>query len=702
MRFLSNLRIRTKLWLGFGILLFILSVVAVNVFLSLNRIGQQTEQVVNDIQPVVFDAMELVAKLDAANKSLGFYLLSKEPQHKQDYLQALAQIDKLLEQLKRSPVAQSDSATAAKLDSLTEKVGRFKGFREKMLTLAEDNIANQPAFAYAAENINPSSQKMLQLLSQMVLAEKQETPTAQRRELLLLITDMRYAWVNIMSSLRGYLAFRTESTLTEIANYREMLEARMTAIAEYEDLLTLDQYDSLEQLNEAYAVIDGNFPELVKIHGGEQWRTDAYLIRTDLGEVLGAIHADLDTLLVKLRADIESQGNDMLSQTESTRSVVIGMSLLALLIGVAAAWLLSRLIVQPINAAASAMNEIAAGGGDLTCSIHLRSDDELGQLCKAFNRFVEKIREIVGPVSQSTAQLSDAANHMSAVTEQTRAGVQRQQQETEQVATAMNEMVATAQEMVDNARMAADATQQADSEAQSGSEVVRQTINRNNELADAVERAAGVIQRLEADSESIGKVLDVIRDIAEQTNLLALNAAIEAARAGEQGRGFAVVADEVRSLASRSQESTQEIHAIIEQLQNGAREAVSVMNDGREQARSSVEQAAKAGESLKEITRAVASIREMNLHISEAAKQQGEVAEEINRNLSTITEVAEQTSQGTGSLEEASGQLGGLSQQLQSEVAEQTSQGTGSLEEASGQLGGLSQQLQSLVGHFRT
>jgi methyl-accepting chemotaxis protein len=509
---------------------------------------------------------------------------------------------------------------------------------------------------------------MLQLLAQMVLAERGEAPTEARRELLLLITDMRYAWGNIMSSLRGYLAFRTESTLTEIANYREMLESRMAELAEYEDRLTLDQYDSMEQLSEAYAAFADNFPGLVDIHSSEQWRTDAYLIRTELGEVLTAVRADLDALLGELRGTIDIQSGEMVAETDATRSMVLWMSLLALLVGGAAAWLLSRLIVQPINAAASAMNEIADGGGDLSCSISMRSNDELGQLCTAFNRFVEKIREIVGPVSEATSELGEAAGHMSHITQQTRDGVQRQQVETEQVATAMNEMVATAQNMVDNAEMAASATEQADQEAQSGSEVVTTNIRQINGLADAVERAAEVIQRLEADSESIGTVLDVIRGIAEQTNLLALNAAIEAARAGEQGRGFAVVADEVRNLALRTQQSTQEIQEMIEQLQSGAREAVQAMDEGREQAQAGVEQAALAGSSLEAITQAVASIREMNQHISEAAAQQGEVAEEINRNLSNITQVAEQTSEGTESLEQASGQLAALSQQLQSLV----------------------------------
>lgn len=667
-RILNSLSIRNKLWLGFGLLLAILAVVATTVFLSLSQVRGTIGGVVHRIQPVMLDAQSMATELNLANKELGFYLLAKEPQYKQAYLKGLQRIEQLLSRLQASPLSSDNEQVAQRLQSLSLKLETFSNYRDQMLLLAEDNIANQPAFAFAAENINPHSQVMLQLLAQMVMAEKDEELTEQRRELLFLITDVRYAWTNIMTALRAYLAFRTDSELVNISNYRESMESRLKEMMAYEDALTFDQSDSLEQFQAAYNIFNENFPKLVTLHGGEHWRSDAYLIRTEIGPLLVQIQGELDELLQQLNNDISTQSGEMLAQTEATQSAVVVLSLFGLLIGAMAAWLLNDSITRPLRHAVKAMDMIAEGDGDLSCNLQLETRDELGDLCQAFNRFVGKIRGIVGPVSDSTGRLASSAEQMSQITDETRSGVVRQQSETEQVAKAMTQMVATAQNMVDNAAMAADATEKADSEAQQGRGVVAQTMSDIEGLAQAVEQASGVIQKLEADSENIGSVLDVIRGIAEQTNLLALNAAIEAARAGEQGRGFAVVADEVRNLASRTQQSTQEIQGMIEQLQSGARDAVQVMVVGREQAQASVEQASRAGVSLDAITQAVVSIREMNQHMSESAQQQGHVAEEINQNLNNIAQVAEQTTEGAGQLGLASDELAGLAMELQSLV----------------------------------
>ena len=310
----------------------------------------------------------------------------------------------------------------------------------------------------------------------------------------------------------------------------------------------------------------------------------------------------------------------------------------------------------------------ALSEGDLTHKVSISGKDEFAWMCWEYSQgrkgFMALVKEILG----SAGQLAAAAEELSAITEQSNAGVMRQQGEIGQVATAMNEMSATVAEVSKNAASAATAAQEADQQANDGWNVVNTTVQTINNLASEVERTSEVIENLKGDSLSIGTVLDVIRDIAEQTNLLALNAAIEAARAGEQGRGFAVVADEVRTLASRTQQSTREINDMIERLQNGANQAVSVMEMGRAKAEESVAQAAKAGEALQSITGVVDKIKSMNMQIASAAEEQSSTAEEINRNIVNISEVAQETAGGSQQTASASDELARLASDLQSQV----------------------------------
>jgi len=350
------------------------------------------------------------------------------------------------------------------------------------------------------------------------------------------------------------------------------------------------------------------------------------------------------------------------------RNTILLIGVLVLALGLAIAWLIGRGITRPIQATASTMDDIAQGEGDLTIRLDTTGKDEIATLSASFNRFAEKVRTMVSQVAGSTGQLATAAEEMSSITRETTQGVQRQQQETEQVATAMNQMTATVQEVARHASEAAESAHNANDATQSGKQIVDRVVDSINSLAQEISRASSVITDLEKDSDKISTVLDVIRDIADQTNLLALNAAIEAARAGEQGRGFAVVADEVRTLASRTQQSTEEIQKMIESLQNGSREAVSVMQSSTEKANQSVENAAEAGESLDSIKQAVNSITDMNIQIASAATQQSSVAEEINRNISNINDVVQQTAEGASQTATASDELARLSQELQSLV----------------------------------
>jgi methyl-accepting chemotaxis protein len=362
---------------------------------------------------------------------------------------------------------------------------------------------------------------------------------------------------------------------------------------------------------------------------------------------------------------LEGKAAEIAALKRSAYTAIFFAMGVGLLVGIITFLVAARTIARPVAVAADRLHEISQGDGDLNVALEVKGNDEVAQLATGFNHFVQKIRDTIKRTSDSTVRLSSSAHELSAVTEETDRVMQQQQNETDQVATAMNEMAATVQEVARNAARAAEAASEAQRSGQDGRQVVEQAVKSIRGLATEVDRAAQAMQRLENDSQSIGAILDVIRGIAEQTNLLALNAAIEAARAGEQGRGFAVVADEVRVLARRTQQSTQEIQNMIERLQGGAREAATVMEQGRKQADVSVRQAGEAGDALRKIADAISVINDMNTHIASAAEEQASVAEEMNRNLSNISHLSEQTSAGSRQTAAASDELARLAAELQ-------------------------------------
>ena len=309
------------------------------------------------------------------------------------------------------------------------------------------------------------------------------------------------------------------------------------------------------------------------------------------------------------------------------------------LVGLGLSYSLARLIAAPIVSLGSKARSII--DNDLACMVYGGSLDEAAMMRLALHMRELELNSVVARLDDSSDELNQIVSHTSDLAYQASEGVAVQQSEIEQLATAMNEVTSTVQEVAHNTVEAAEAAQKAGEQVSIGKKEVTATISGIKEVADEVNKAAGVVNQLQEESESIGTVLDVIRSIAEQTNLLALNAAIEAARAGEQGRGFAVVADEVRSLASRTQESTLEINQMIEGIQKGARNAVAAMQSGRSHVDSSVLQADKTGAALDVIADVVETISNMTIQIASATEEQSSVSEEINRNVVNISDSSE-------------------------------------------------------------
>ncbi|NQY47935.1 MAG: methyl-accepting chemotaxis protein [Colwellia sp.] len=350
------------------------------------------------------------------------------------------------------------------------------------------------------------------------------------------------------------------------------------------------------------------------------------------------------SLLIKL---VETNKKSIYDASEhtvnSSLSVTTFISIVAVLVSLLLSILTIKSIINPLDKLKSAFEKIESTS-DLTIRTQVDSGDELGSVSRTFDSLLQKFHHTLTEVVSIVNRLNNASSQLANSSETTSSHIRNQRLETDMVATAMNEMAMTAQEVAQNAANTATGAEEANQQALQGYEIVSNTVKGISELAAGIQTASDSIDKVSSDSQEIGRVLDVIKGIAEQTNLLALNAAIEAARAGEQGRGFAVVADEVRSLASRTETSTQEIQQMIERLQQGSEHAVALMQKSNQQAEKSVEQASSAGDALQKITESVASINDMAAQIATAAEEQTSVNEEINRNITNISTISDSTS----------------------------------------------------------
>jgi methyl-accepting chemotaxis protein len=411
------------------------------------------------------------------------------------------------------------------------------------------------------------------------------------------------------------------------------------------------------EMAEAYVSSGRDAGNLIMKRPGTGLDDASIAVAEEMERVVGKIDSDL-TASRQLTQEVIHHAEMII--------MVIGLGIVAVIALILA--FLYRRVVPPLRMLQQSMDDISHGARDLTVTLEVQGDCEIGRFARSFNQFVDNIRTLVQQVASTTMRLAKGGDEMSQVSDHTLHGMERLLNSSREVVSSVREMSVQVRDVARNAKRASESAGQSDQEARRGQQIVFATVDSINELATRVTAAGEAIRRLETDVGEIGSILDVIRGIAEQTNLLALNAAIEAARAGEQGRGFAVVADEVRSLAARTQTSTREIQEKIERLQSGTTEAVSVMEEGRRQTEQSVRQAADAGDALENITQAVATISEMNEQIARAANSQTTVADTISRHIADINREGEQTTENAHATEAASGEMGRLLGELTSVV----------------------------------
>ncbi|MDR2307546.1 MAG: methyl-accepting chemotaxis protein [Paucimonas sp.] len=631
----ANISVNLKLGLGFGLVLVLTGLLALTGWNSLGGLIDRSNWM-SDITQLNSDLTNLrVARLQwmltngdddsAANVQAKLDTFGEQQQHLVKTFTSPENLKLLREQ------GQSISEYRISLENMR------KGYKT---TLVARDAMNQ-----AAAQANDA----IEAISAAVLSSPESD--ASHLAQYLLISKAKQQLVQVRLDVRSYIADLTseteqtavrqlESALAEIDSLKRQLPSQTSRIQQFESAV-LAYRDAVRQFRDATAAIGVARAEMT-VQGADIVKRSDELYRIQLE-----------------RRDIESI---------QARSLQTTATLLALLVGVLAAVIITRQITRPLRETMDAVEKIASG--DLTQTLRVTRRDELGALQQGIARMGNTLRDLITGIRDGVTQIASAAEELSAVTEQTSAGANSQKVETDQVATAMHEMAATVQEVARNAEQASHAATNADDEARSGDKVVSEAISQIERLAHEVHRSTEAMTLLQQESQKIGSVMDVIKSVAEQTNLLALNAAIEAARAGEAGRGFAVVADEVRGLAQRTQQSTEEIEGLIASLQNGTQQVAEVMNGSRSLTDSSVELARKAGDSLDNITRTVSNIQSMNQQIAAAAEEQSAVAEEISRSILNVRDVSEQTAAASDETAASSVELARLGGHLQTLVSQ--------------------------------
>jgi methyl-accepting chemotaxis protein len=370
-----------------------------------------------------------------------------------------------------------------------------------------------------------------------------------------------------------------------------------------------------------------------------------------------------EALLHEIEEFTENAGRRATKHEHTAFGILSVIALISLIVGISVSWILSNNIVTRVCASVNDLETIASG--NLTQKVEVSGQDEIGILQQSMATTQQRLRDMIAHISDTTTQLSTAADEVSVVTAQTSANIQQQQIETDQITTAMTQMNATVREVTSNIARTSTSASEANGQAISGRSMVLKAVDGVHKLGEQIEYNAKVITEVEKNSENINSVLEVIKSVAEQTNLLALNAAIEAARAGEQGRGFAVVADEVRTLAGRTQDSTTEINQMIENLQANSKNAVQAMEVSRQQAKNVVEQAESADAALNAISESVAKIDQMSSQIATAAEEQSTVTEEMSQNIDHINNMATQNATGSQQTSAAGVELSRMASSLQ-------------------------------------
>lgn len=637
-----DLKLSVKIGLGFALVFVLLSVVLGVGINALHKADDGISTYQHQAKTVILSG-RLQALMLQANSKVKDYLITNNQSDFQQYEQNIANLFSTLDEAKQQI---SDSSRKAYIHQIDESVGRYQSTFNEVVALTQQK--NELTSGVLTPKGLIMQESISSIINQSYLEKDTQAAYLASQVLEKLLLGRLYVVSYIQTS-------QQQDYDVAISYLRQDLK---DAISDLSVSLNGDENQAwLDVFYDAHSeYVDG----INTIHSVIASRDD--LIVNHLNVEGLEVESNLEEMKRSIIRDQETLGPQLKQSTDNSINLTLILSVAAILLGSGAAFLLTTSITRPIKQVMAAANQLS--DGDLTVNLEQKGNDEIGQLLNSIQVTANNLRHMIITISDASLNLTSASHELSDITEKSSQSILRQETETDMVATAINEMTATVREVASNASQAESTAQEANQQATSGQSIVQQTIDTIHELAENVQSSSEKLHDVEVETNNIGGILDVIRGIADQTNLLALNAAIEAARAGEHGRGFAVVADEVRSLAQRSQESTQEIQTLIEQLQTGTKNAVSVMAISKKQADVSVKQASEAGSALLSITNSISVINDMNMQIATASEEQSSVAESINENIVNVREIANENSSTANQTQNSSGEIDQLATQL--------------------------------------
>ena len=723
------LTIKQKLHLGFGTVLgFMIIIILINL-ISLFMIRSNTNEIIEEHTPTVFAALELDSELKNASSALGFYLLSQESIHKSNYIAATKKTDALLAELQQQETIKNDKSAYKYLIKIQENVSLFKTYQEKMINLVAFPQTNYPGVQYSTATINPISQQILQYLYIMIASEKQEKPSVQRKKLLMTITDLRYRWTLIMSGIRGYLALRSEPMLKELDSNREIADNLIDELQKYKDIFSFEQDDALENIQSLLKEYSFESAKMFKIHRSEKWRQDAHLIRTEIGPLLLATNIKINELVTNQQNKIDTANTALVSLIATIMVVSLIILGIAIIISSRIVMRLINDIAEPLKSAVKATDLIRSG--DLSVTLNDSANDEVGQLGKSFNMMVQKfqsdievekqnaeeleekvyriagvvelaakgdltgtlsisnenendfissleknvqtmlsnLNDLVSQVQRSGIQVTSSTTEIAATAKQQEATVTEQAATANEIATTAQEISATSQELTNTMGDVTQAVESTANEAANSQVALNEMGSTMQKMMEATSNIGSKLSVLSEKAANINSVVTTITKVADQTNLLSLNAAIEAEKAGEYGAGFSVVATEIRRLADQTAVATWDIEQMVKEMQTAVTAGVMGMDKFSEEVRGGVNDVQQVGSQLADIIEAVQVMLPNIEAVHEGMQNQSTGAQQINESISQLSDGTQQTADSLRQSGGALSQLNDAARSLQSGVS---------------------------------